>query len=244
MRYLGRMAAHVATALAVLVCTQACHRRSPTSPSTVTGITIDVPGFVLIGASVPVTDSASFSDGTTTASGISLTVDNSAVATLTGAGELTGIHAGQVTVTATLEGHSTTKTVRIVPDYRGNWTGDLVLSDCRATGSLTCDEASIGGAVTLTVLQNATQTNDAVTGTVNLGDVTVSATGTIAVDGTLTMTGSQATADPHTTGSLANWRTSLTDAGLMAGTFDLVLSQTEPAGTVTLTFAISGLTRS
>ena len=118
----------------------------PTAPPTATSITINLRDIVLAGLSVVATGTATMSNGQTQAVTAGWRSDVSAVATITDAGNLTGISNGEVTISVSFSGANASKRIRIAPNYDGRWQGVQVISACNATGDFAgfCDE---GGSI-------------------------------------------------------------------------------------------------
>jgi hypothetical protein len=233
---------------------------SPTQPSstpTVKSLSVSVAGFVLIGTPVQATATAYRSDGTSTTTGITFSSDATAVATVSTSGLVAGVSAGSVTIRATLQGQTASQTVRVVPDFRGTWTGSISISACKvisgsAISCATGPSIIMGEMVSLTIVS---ETDDAVTGTVANIQLSNSAnsssdpviflsfpvSGVIGVDGTLSLKGT-VTEFAEGLFDLQNWRTSLGQAGVLIGSFDIVLGIL--ANSARLTFTVPALVRS
>jgi len=116
--------------------------------------------------------------------------DNPAVATIDPSGQLTAVSNGDVTVTARYEGVSAIKSVHIVNDYGTLWAGNYVITRCEETQDFKdagfCDEDVFEPGQTAEVALDFQQERYAVTGTMWLGALNGSFTGTVATAGELT----------------------------------------------------------
>jgi Bacterial Ig-like domain (group 2) len=117
--------------------------------------------------------------------------DNTAVATIDAAGQLTPIAHGDVTVIAEYQEARASKLVHVVNDYGASWYGNYLVTRCQATGGFDeagwCDEdATVAVGKTLPVALELVQDRDTVTGTLWLGAVNGSFTGSVATGGNLT----------------------------------------------------------
>ncbi|MGE5813882.1 MAG: Ig-like domain-containing protein [Acidobacteriota bacterium] len=115
--------------------------------------------------------------------------DNPSVVTIDSAGRATAVASGTATVIADYQGLSASRLLRVVPDYHGNWRGNARLLACEDDGDWDgiCDDMGIGELDTIAIL--VTQQNTGVSGTLDVGGMAGAVTGTIAMDGTLTLSG-------------------------------------------------------
>ena len=113
--------------LALVALTMRCGDKNPTRPSgsgtAVTGLAITGPDAVLTGLSTSYTLTATSADGTTRTVTPAWTSSNPAVASVGAAGLLGGRSHGSTTLTATYDGRSVSKPVRVVNNYGGTWLG-------------------------------------------------------------------------------------------------------------------------
>jgi hypothetical protein len=74
--------------------------------------------------------------------------DAPAVATVTGAGLVTGMANGRATIYVVAGGRQGQQVIRVVPDYQGRWSGGLRVTSCTETGIFAqtdfCDEFPAG----------------------------------------------------------------------------------------------------
>jgi hypothetical protein len=108
----------------------------PTPPAapTVASLVVSGTDYVLTGSTTAYTATATLSDGSTrtvTPSWSSSAVD---VATVDNAGHLDGRAHGSTTLTAVHDGRSASKTVQVVNNYGGSWSGRYIIRACRDSG--------------------------------------------------------------------------------------------------------------
>jgi len=117
--------------------------------------------------------------------------DNTSIATVTAAGIVTAVGSGTVTISVAFGGKTGTISLRCLPNYGGTWTGTYTVSACSATGDF--DLYGFCGVVPSGTVLNTdlvlTQSGDQVSGQFYLGTLVADATGPVAVDGHLTLTG-------------------------------------------------------
>jgi hypothetical protein len=212
------------TVLAVLVVASAfaaaCGKSSPAEPSrTVSSLSMS-PGtdWLKISGTEKFSVTAQYNTGVVEAVTPTWTSDNTSVATVDAAGTVTGIASGQATITAAFQGKSTTRGIRVIPDYAGRWAGNWTVANCTVQGipDSWCSPIRNGSFPATLVI---TQTKDVVSGTWTFQDATGTHPGTIATDGTLTLTGS--TFQNGVTIEVSSWQTRTTDNRIMTGTFTL-----------------------
>jgi hypothetical protein len=106
---------------------------SPTTTNpTIARLLIDGADAVLTGSSSSYTATATLSDGTTRSLTPTWSSSNSEVAHVDNVGRLDGRAHGTTMLTATHDGMTATKSVRVVNDYRGAWIGRFVVNGCDA----------------------------------------------------------------------------------------------------------------
>ena len=119
--------------------------------------------------------------------------DNVTVLAIDGNGLARGMANGTATITATHEGVSETRRLRVITEYQGTWSGDYVVRTCEATGDIrTSDFCHEGDGFSpgdqLAMSLALTQDRDQVTGQFALGSVTGTMRGTINDTGQLSAT--------------------------------------------------------
>jgi hypothetical protein len=117
--------------------------------------------------------------------------DNTSVATVDNTGVVTAVGSGLVNITVTFGGKTGTKQLRCLPNYAGTWTGTYTVTACAASGDF--DLYGFCGVVPAGTVLNTdlvlTQSGDQITGQLFLGTLSATATGPIAIDGHLNLTG-------------------------------------------------------
>jgi hypothetical protein len=212
-------------ALVLLAALGACgkHSNGPSGPSgtpTLTGVSVTpATDLLTIKSTVTFTATANFSDGTSQTVQGTWGTDAPTIATVEG-GRVTGVAPGLATVFADYQGQRGTRTVRVVPDYQGHWSGDWSVTGCTGDGDFSdiCSVYVIGDLYALTLV--ASQTRDTITGTTDFGDnLPGPVTGTIAANGHLTVSGTYTITIEDLTIELTvgNWDTLTLDNQRMTG---------------------------
>lgn len=165
------------------------------------------------------TASATYSTGATEQVNASWTSDNQAVVTVTSTGTATAVGPGQATLTATYEGKSATRPIRVVPDYNGRWAGLWAVRECTTSGGLPATWCNGVNGKSFPAALELTQTRDVLSGTWTLQEATSTIQGTIGGDGALNLTGSSL--QSGVTVTITSWRSISTDNSTMTGTFTL-----------------------
>jgi hypothetical protein len=129
----SKFAAALAVAAVVTLVT-GCDGKSPTAPTTppLTGLVITGADAVLTGLSASYTVTATLADGTSRSVTPTWSSSNPEIATVDGAGQLQGRAHGSATLTASSSGQSVSKTVHVVNNYAGTWTGSFEVKGCNA----------------------------------------------------------------------------------------------------------------
>jgi hypothetical protein len=138
-------------------------------------------------------------------------------------GKVTGVGSGQATVTVTYDTVRATRTIRVVPDYQGSWTGDYTVLSCSDSGSFHSEDwckAALRDAI-IHVTLVLTQTRDAVTGSWTHAEMAGTAQGTIEADGTLVLSGTGISTADKIPMTIAGWRTRSTDNKTQTGKFTM-----------------------
>lgn len=155
-------------------------------------------------------------------------------------GRVVGISPGQTTITAQYQGTTKTQNLRVVPDYQGRWQGDWAVTACISDGDWLLANVCTAGypagslwAITL----DATQSRDAITGTIDFGDNAPGAvTGSIAMNGHLEFTGTYTIVVDGlpVEVTVANCDTISMDNQRLTGTFRLTLRTAGMQGSVSI----------
>lgn len=218
---------------------------SPTAPAvTTTGITISgTTDMLRVQENVTFTAVASRSDGSTQTVNEWASDAPTVLSINASTGVATGLAAGQATITARNGGVTATRLVRVVPHYQGAWTGRYMVVACSSTG----DYLAFGwcGAIQgreLPFALTLSQTRDTVNGTVSFGEYTGSVSGSMALNGALTISGVAVSGSNSL--SISSWATNSLAFGVMTGTFSQRTSSTVLNGSASHTNEILSATRS
>jgi Bacterial Ig-like domain (group 2) len=114
------------------------------APSTVASLVISGADYVLTSSTTAYTATATLSDGSTRTVTPSWSSSAVNVATVDNAGRFDGRAHGSTTLTAVHDGRSASKTVQVVNNYGGSWSGRYVIRACKDSGVFT---DGIGGDV-------------------------------------------------------------------------------------------------
>jgi hypothetical protein len=176
------------------------------------------------------TVTATMSDGSSKAVSGTWASDASAIATVDTAGKVTGVSAGQASIAVSYGGVSARRTIRVVPDYQGSWSGDYTVLTCQDSGDFAkedwCKVALQNGVIRVTMV--LTQTRDAVSGTWAHDVMAGTAQGTIETGGTLPLAGTGML--DHTPMAISGWRSLSTDNRSQTGRFNLTFTSTVWSG--------------
>ena len=217
----------------LLTLTLGCADKSPVTPSgpgpASTDLTIIGPDALLTGLSATYAVTATMTDGTTRTVVPTWTSSNPGVARVVGFGRLEGRSHGSITLTASSGRQSASRTVQVVNNYAGNWTGRFVIRACTDTGELTDHDGGFclagpgrlgsTGWITLTLVHGSTPGE--ITGTI--GNYSEPITGAVTADGRLSLSGTVTERDFNdpdftiATHSLGTWDTKLHGSDGMTG---------------------------
>jgi hypothetical protein len=109
---------------------------SPPAPP-LASLVISGADYVLTGSTTAYTTTATLSDGSMRTVPPSWSSSAVNVATVDNAGSLAGRAHGSTTLTATYEGRSASKTVQVVNNYGGSWSGRYIIRACKDSGVFT-----------------------------------------------------------------------------------------------------------
>jgi hypothetical protein len=134
---------------------------SPTSSSsTTTDVAVTVSSPLRMGQTAQASGTETRAGGQTQSITSGWLSDAPAVATVTGAGLVTGVANGRATISVVAGGRQGQQVIRVVPDYQGRWGGVLRVTSCTESGIFAqidfCDEFPAGytGAYTLALAQS------------------------------------------------------------------------------------------
>jgi Bacterial Ig-like domain (group 2) len=233
--------AHVVLFAAMAV---GCHGKTnpagPSSPATtsptIAGLVISGADAVLTGSSSTYTATATLSDGATRSVTPTWSSSNRDAANVDNAGRLDGRAHGTTTLTATHEGITATKTVQVVNDYRGTWTGRFVVNGCDAPpGLCAAYEVDIFDfPVLLVVSQSGNDLSEisAIFVLPSFFQLRANLSGRVSADGRLNLAGSSEVRD-HSDSAWATfhvgaWDTTLSGRDGMTGRWAQRLSRLQP----------------
>lgn len=194
-------------------------------PATVTGLAITSSTDLLkINQSETFTVTATMSNGSSAVVTATWRSDNPAVATADGNGRVTGIGSGETAISAESNGvRATPRTIRVLPDYHGRWSGDWRIAGCTVDGDWArtdiCREVPVGSLSPFALA--LTQDRDTTAGNVTLDDVAGPVQGPIRLDGQLSVAGAFTSTDQGIVldTSVGDWDTTTTDNQRMTGRF-------------------------
>jgi len=218
----------------LLMLTLGCGDKNPIAPSRPepvrTGLTITGPDALLTGLSANYAATATMTDGTTRAVVPTWTSSNPGVARVDGSGRLESRSHGSTMLTASSGGQSASRTVQVVNNYAGSWTGRFVIRACADTGELTDHDGGFclagpgrqgsTGWITLTLVQRGSTLTE-ITGTI--GNYSEPITGEVTADGRLSLSGTVTERDFNdpdftiATHSFRAWDTKLNGSDGMTG---------------------------
>jgi hypothetical protein len=221
----------IVTTIIAALSAGACGKSTPATPSpTVSSLSLSpATDYVKLKATEKFSVSATYNTGSSETVAAAWSSDNQAVATVDASGTVAGVGAGQATITATYQGKTASRGIRVIPDYAGTWTGSwaVVPGGCTVTGDFRSDWcAGVQGTYPATL--NLQQIKDAVSGTWTLQDGNGNVTGTVATNGALTLTGSSL--QSGVTIEISAWQSNTADNRTMSGTFTLTWRATGRSG--------------
>ena len=164
---------------------------------------------------------ATMSDGSSKTVSGTWSSDASAVASVDTSGKVTGVSPGQASITVTYDNIKATRSIRIVPEYQGSWSGDYRVLSSQDSGDFHredwCTVALANGVIRVTM--NLTQTRDTVAGSWTHSSMAGTAQGTIETDGTLALSGTGTMDSVPMT--ITGWRSRSADNKAQSGKFTL-----------------------
>jgi hypothetical protein len=129
----------LASVLTIAPFVSACgDKPSPAGPTPpVASLVITGTDYVLTGSTTTYTATVTLSDGSTRTVMPSWSTTTADVATVDNAGRLAGRTHGSTTLAAAYEGRSASKTVQVVNNYGGSWSGRYIIRACKDSGIFT-----------------------------------------------------------------------------------------------------------
>jgi len=222
-------------ALFALVACLAFGCGGPTAPSPAMVVTV-LPGtdLLAIGSTETYSAFAVRSNGNGTPAAAIWTTDAPAVATVSSQGLVSAISAGVATITATFEGVSGRRALRVLPSYAGSWAGAYRTTACSGNR---CTFQYAVGATSGIVAVFLTQLRDQVSGFLVLDSMMMPVSGSISNSGDLSLTGEWRPSSPtEVRARVENWTSTLDAGRAMTGRFThLYPDSSQPFPTAPLT---------
>jgi Big-like domain-containing protein len=197
-----RTAVHTLLAFAAAITLAACGGESPPptgptppTPSTPRSLAISPDtAFLKVNQTETFSGTLTMSDGQTQSVQPTWQSDNTSVLTFDGGGTARGLRNGTATITASNQGLSTTRLIRVAPDYQGTWAGDYVVVRCDATAEYRAadfchPERGFAVGRLLAVFFAFTQQRESISGDMDLGALEGTASGSLDGNGQLTGSG-------------------------------------------------------
>jgi hypothetical protein len=214
----------------------ACDDKSnPAGPTgRVASLAINGVDYALTGSTTAYTATVTLSDGSTRTVTASWSSSAADVATVDITGRLEGRTHGSTTLTAAFDGRSASKTVRVVNNYAGSWSGQYIITACNDSGIFTdgiyggkyidvswCQALNRVGSVhsfASTFSQTGTNYSEI---RATFGSDTGPITGIVTADGRLKLEGTSSVldwyGDPWGDWQLSGWDTNVDRSGGMTG---------------------------
>lgn len=224
-------------ALGVLICLEAvlcgaCGGGGvPTTPTAVlTGLRLSgAPDLMVSGEGATLVAEGAWSDGAARPMALQWTSDAPSVISIDG-GTVTARATGTATISVTSGTASASARIRVVPALSGTWSGSVRYPTCTVParwGAGFCPQTGISYSATLDLVQQ----RDTVIGTLDAGR-RGTVRGTIAIDGTLQLSGQLVSAGSTRTlrFDIRDWSTSLDADGSMRGRWAEVITWDGEAG--------------
>jgi hypothetical protein len=234
---------------------------APPAPPTVTSLTIDGPGALLTSTSADYAATVTLSNQTTQTVTATWRAESSTnVAGVSSTGRVTGQVHGSFTLAAAYQGTTATKTVNVISNYDGRWTGVVVRLTCQLNGAfgrrITQRLCPAGPndrmPMSFEISQQAPSFTE-VTAVLNLANTILNVSGTVASDGRLLLGGSTEYQVPDPVSkrpetlrwSILKWDTRLTGftLSLIGGRFDRNRTESLWQGNVYEEFEIEQMRR-
>ena len=135
-----------------------------------------VPSAIKVGESTQATATAMLGDGTTKSVTSGWQSDTPVVATVTSGGQVTGVGNGLANIFVISDGVQGTKSLRVVPDYQGQWGGTYVIDQATPFPSsvyqhMCANDNYLAGAV-ISVSMTVAQSGESLTGQYTAGNTT------------------------------------------------------------------------
>ena len=217
-------------------------------PSVAPSVTVSFPGGpVYIGSTTQFEVRETLGNGTTRVpTSVGWSSDKSQVATVSNAGVVVAVAAGEATISADVNGSRGSLLVRVFPNFGGAWSGTETVVSCTDSGQVSgfCSLTQFVGEVFFHE-SSFTQTMESVTGVLDAGDGTrATLTGTITVDGDLPLGRAPVLpADPDFDVQVENWRSRADTPTRMTGTYEIVFTIPGVTGSARVGLRLDNVTK-
>jgi hypothetical protein len=171
------------------------------------------------------------SNGTTQAATPTWTSDNQSVLTIASSGQATAVAHGASTISASAQGSSATRAVRVYQDYQGTWSGSYRVRVCDEQGIFAgalCSTNFVPGTL-LPIRITLTQTGASASGTVELGSIVN------------TLSGAVQDSRRYVGGGSGTFSTGGLTFGTKVGTFDVLSAATTLSGSIITFITLPGV---
>jgi hypothetical protein len=198
---------------------------SPSAPSpsssTATSVNVTVTSPIRMGQTAQASAVAALSNGQSQNVTSGWRSDAVGVATVTDAGLVTGVANGQATIYVIAGGRQGQQVIRVVPDYHGEWEGTLRVTSCAQTGIFAdlglCNDVPANASEEFDLA--LTQTGEAMSVRMYLGDGYQTVAAPIAPDGSAAFAGRASYTEEGITLTLDSaWQINSTRVGALSGT--------------------------
>ncbi len=235
----------------LMVFTAACGG-GPTAPPppatpTTTAVAVVLGGPLRVGKTTQATATATLSNGQSQSITTGFTSDAPSIASVTPAGLVTGMGNGRATISVTSAGIQGQQTIRVVPDYQGQWDGGLRVTSCTSSGvfrdpSDFCQDLAVGN--TYKTRLTVTQADDTITAVADYfeGILFPSSSAALDADGAAAFNATFSSASPPLTID-ASWKINSSTAGALTGVVEEVWRVPGYAGEGRLVQDLAGFTR-
>lgn len=216
---------------------------TPTTTAVVVGYTAG--GTIFIGREVQFEARQTLSDGSTrVAASATWGSDTPGVATVSAAGLVRGVAAGEATIFADAPVRGVLR-IRVYPNFGGTWRGNEVVVSCQESGMLAGVCADFRPGEVGLHDSSFTQTDASVNAVIDGGDgFTARTAGTISVGGELQLPSAPfLPGEPGIDSQLQNWRSRSDVPAAMTGTYDLYLTAAGVSGFVRLSLRLDNVVR-
>lgn len=216
---------------------------SPTAVSV--GLSLG-PDTVSVGRAEVLVLTARLADGSSRVVDATWTSDAPSVATVATDGAVSGRSPGQASITGLYQGLSASRGFRVLPVLTGPWAGAYKTQSCTATGDWTRGCASVSLTTRWTLTVTFDQTGSSASATIGaVRNLPVTATGSIALDGHFTTSGSAGYVIDNVpyVMTLSDWDTVTVNNATMTGRFTLTYSSPRFKGSLIESEVLDGFGR-